>query len=102
VVWLNEKVETGDAWDLILFEGGRKIHIEVKATIKRYAAGLDDAFDISPAEVQAASRLQDRYHIYRVHFGDGDARIECIPDPLALLRQSHLRLCIVLPPRERE
>ena len=67
-------------------------------TIKRHDGGREDAFDISPAEVQAAARLQDRYHIYRVHFGDGDARIECIPDPLALLRQSKLRLCIVLPP----
>ena len=93
--------QVGDAWDLILFEGGRKTYVEVKATIKRHEVGREDAFDISPAEVQAAARLQDRYHIYRVHFGDGEARIECIPDPLALLRQSQLRLCIVLPPKKQ-
>eukprot|EP00850_Spirogloea_muscicola_P004410 SM000019S04954 [mRNA] locus=s19:180237:191954:+ [translate_table: standard] len=96
VQWMNEQVESGACFDLILKpEGGGALHyVEVKST----SSDDKEWFEISPKEWEFARTQKDRYHIMRVYNAgqgsEGKATIVALPDPASLWAQRILRLCI--------
>ena len=124
VQWLNEKTETKASYDVQLTRGGggggkvgatgggkgggkrggkggggrgsqrATIFVEVKTT--RYPE--NNVFELSLSEWEFMDSPGIHYHVYRVYsaMDDARARIAVITDPLTMLREQELRLCLAI------
>ena len=94
VVWVNRQSESHLPYDLYITHADESVtYVEVKSS----AAAAKDLFEISVPELQFAAAQGERYLLVRVRGAGGPApTLERLTDPVALLRQHRLSLCLAV------
>ncbi|CAN6486909.1 unnamed protein product [Victoria cruziana] len=94
IKWVNEDVETGLPYDIIITEDDSVQYIEVKAT----SSTKKDWFEMSANEWLFAVRNGDSYSIARVVLSPPEqARISLFKNPVKLCQKDVLQLAILMP-----
>jgi hypothetical protein len=105
VLWMNEKEESGQPYDLVLVDksgvGGARGHVIAYVEVKTSRAQYKDMFEISKSELAFAEREGKRYHVLRVWRYQGGAeltpaRVQAFRDPVALWQQKKIALCLMV------
>ncbi|XP_065628200.1 protein NO VEIN-like [Quercus suber] len=98
VKWVNEDIETGLPYDIIVGEENRE-YIEVKATKSR----SKDWFNISIREWQFAVEKGESYSIAHVLLGKNNvARVSVFKNPVKLCQLGKLQLVVMMPRQHTE
>ena len=88
VRWLNKNGESGEHYDILVQEEGKKNYIEVKSTIDENRKD----FLITEAELEFMTKKANDYTIYRVYnVGKQSVEIEYIPNPLEKLEKGIIK-----------
>ncbi|CAL4936546.1 unnamed protein product [Urochloa decumbens] len=93
VRWVNEKIETGLPYDIVITSEGITEYVEVKTTV----SSRKDWFDVTPREWQFALEKGDLFNIARVILSSTKkASIEMLKNPYKLYKQKALRLGLLI------
>jgi hypothetical protein len=99
VKWVNEDIETGLPYDIVVGEENSKEYIEVKATKSQ----RKDWFHISTKEWQCAVDKGESYSIaHVVLLGNNVARVSIFKNPVKLCQLGKLHLVVMMPKQQKE